>query len=428
METGAARPMVSTDRGKLALAVAVGACAGNAGALISTFRSHLWLLDGRGKPVPEDFVAFWAAGRQAIAGHAVAAYDGGLQHAAEVAAVGHSFSETLGWSYPPVFLVFAALLATLPYTPAFLLWMGATVAGYGGVIASIVKSRWGFLFACAAPWMVTAILPGQNGFLTAALIGASLLSLESSPSLSGLLIGLASYKPQFAFLFLAVLASAGYWRAFAVACAAAIAANVFAEVLFGFDTFHAFFNALAGAAQSHLVHAGVGWNKLQSAYGFMRRSDLLAGASPLLPQGSPVGVSCPARNALRIRLRPAGSGRCMRVSVSRPRIRPAGHRHAGRNRAVHFRISACCRSNRVLRQLDHSGNGSEACCRLEPYITTEIVLGSASSDFRSQARMSFIESLRKATFVSVERLKVWPVLFLAGVVVGLVYLVATLMA
>ena len=42
--------------------------------------------------------------------------------------------------------------------------------------------------------------------------------------------------------------------------------------------------------------------------------------------------------------------------------------------------------------------------------------------------MSFIESLRKATFVSVERLKVWPVLFLAGVVVGLVYLVATLMA
>lgn len=260
----------SDERAKLALAVAFGACAGNVGALISAFWSHIWLLDVRGHPIAEDFVAFWAAGRQAITGHAVAAYDERLQHAAEVAVVGHPVSATLGWSYPPVFLLLAALLAGLPYVSAFVAWIAATVAGYCGIVAGILKRPSGILFAGAAPWVVTAVMPGQNGFLTAGLLGASLLLLESRPAAAGLLIGLTAYKPQFAVLFLAVLAGTGNWRALVCAGLTALLANALAGTIFGFDTIPAFYHALAGTTQSHLVHSGLGWNKLQSLYGLLR--------------------------------------------------------------------------------------------------------------------------------------------------------------
>ena len=50
----------------------------------------------------------------------------------------------------------------------------------------------------AALWNVTA---GQNGFLTAALIGGTLGLLERRPALAGVCLGLLTYKPQFGLLF-----------------------------------------------------------------------------------------------------------------------------------------------------------------------------------------------------------------------------------
>src|SRR3984957_20677587 len=110
------------DPGKFVLTMALGLSVGYVGALACTFYSHIWILDTHGHPVTEDFVAFWTAGHQALKGAAVAAYNVPVEHAAEVATIGHSFGGTLGWSYPPVFLFVAVLLASLPYTSAFLIW------------------------------------------------------------------------------------------------------------------------------------------------------------------------------------------------------------------------------------------------------------------------------------------------------------------
>ena len=255
------------DPGKLVFAIALGLSLGYVVALGGMFYSHIWILDARGHPVLDDFVAFWTAGHQALKVAAAAAYNVPLEHAAEVATIGHSFSGTLGWSYPPVFLFVAVLLASLPYTSAFLLWSAVCLAAYGSVIAVIARRPVAFLVACAAPWVLTALMPGQNGFLTAALVGAVLLCLEKRPALAGILLGLLSYKPQFGILFPLVLAAAGYWRTFAWACVGALAVNLLAGATFGFDTFDAFLRALSGTTQSHLAHAGVGGNKLQSIYG-----------------------------------------------------------------------------------------------------------------------------------------------------------------
>jgi hypothetical protein len=265
----------ASDSEKLVLAVAFGLTAGYAASLASTFAAHIWILDAKGHPVVDDFVAFWSAGRLALRGTALAAYDPRLEHAAEIATVGHRFAETLGWSYPPLFLFVAAALASIPYVPAFLLWCVTTVALYARVVAAVAGRSAAFLVACGAPWTLLALMPGQNGFLTATLIGLALLHLERRPILGGVFLGLLSYKPQFGILFPLALMVCGNWRAFAAAVVVTLASNGLAAAIFGMETPGAFLHSLTLTTQSHLTHAGLGWSKLQSAYGLARA----AGAS-----------------------------------------------------------------------------------------------------------------------------------------------------
>jgi arabinofuranan 3-O-arabinosyltransferase len=61
-----------------------------------------------------------------------------------------------------------------------------------------------------------------SGFLTASLLGASLLALERRPVVAGIFIGCLTYKPQWGILIPVALIAAKEWRA--VACAAATTA------------------------------------------------------------------------------------------------------------------------------------------------------------------------------------------------------------
>ena len=51
-----------------------------------------FLLDAQGRPIANDFVNVYAAGRLALGGEPAAAYDWTLHKAAEVRAVGHDFA------------------------------------------------------------------------------------------------------------------------------------------------------------------------------------------------------------------------------------------------------------------------------------------------------------------------------------------------
>lgn len=273
MKSGASS---TTDRAppgngdKLWLAIAFGIAVGYLASLALTYQNHVWILDASGRPVVDDFVAFWSAGHLALKGMAFATYDPLLEHAQEVRTIGHDFPGTLGFTYPPAFLFVIAVLARLPFVAAFVSWCAATLGLYAVSVGAIARRQGGWLLACAAPWVLTALTPGQNGFLTAALMGASLFLLEKRPALAGLLLGLLAYKPQFGILFPLALAAAGYWRAFFVAGAAALAVNALAGAVFGFDTIPAFLHSLGTATESHLRVAGLGWSKLQSVYGLVR--------------------------------------------------------------------------------------------------------------------------------------------------------------
>lgn len=269
-----------TDR--IAFFAAFGLVVAYAAILIAGFRQHLWILDAAGRPVVNDFIVFWVAGHMALKGAVLAVYDAHLEHAAELAAIGHAFHQLLGWSYPPLFLLIVLFPAHLPYVPAFIFWVTATLALYATTVAIIAKRRAAFMVACAVPWVLVELILGQNGFLTSAILGAALLQMEKRPILCGILLGFLSFKPQFGILIPFALAAGGYWRAFFWSALATLAWNGLAGAIFGFDTYAAFLHALSTAAGNHLVRSDLGWHKLQSVYGFLRALGATASVAWLL--------------------------------------------------------------------------------------------------------------------------------------------------
>jgi arabinofuranan 3-O-arabinosyltransferase len=235
------------------------------------FRTHDWILNAQGtRPGVTDFLEVWVAGRSALKGDAAAAYDPKLHHLAQVAVAGHEFHHYLWWHYPPLFLFVAAGLAMIPYTAAFIGWLSGTLALYGAAIAAIARSRSAGLLACATPAVFINAIGGQSGPLNAALIGAALLFVEERPIVSGIFLGLLTYKPQFGILFPLVLAATGRWRAFASASIAAVAGIAASWMVFGGASFAAFLHFMPLASHSILVRGDNGWYNLQSVYGLMR--------------------------------------------------------------------------------------------------------------------------------------------------------------
>lgn len=288
-ETGVQQP--ARNRGGLVIAIALGLATGYVCALFAAYRSHLWLMDASGKPVVFDFVAFWSAGKLVLQGHALAAYTPHLQHAAEVSTVGHDFTTILGWSYPPAFLFVAGGLALLPFVPAFLVWIVSTLILYASVVRAIAKERAALLLALAPPWVLFETFNGQNGFLTAALVGSVLLALEEMPGVSGVLLGLLSIKPQFGVLFPIVLLAGGYWRTFIWAALTVAALTALTSLAFGPAATMDFIHGLSTAAQSHLARGGLAPNNMQSVFGLTRWMGVSESAAFLFQIATAIGAA-----------------------------------------------------------------------------------------------------------------------------------------
>ena len=249
----------------------VGVALGYAAALTLMAWRGAWIADASGAPILTDFTAIWSAGRLALHGAALSAYDGGAEHAAEVAALGHGFAGFYGWPYPPQFLFVATALGSIPYASAFAVWAAASALLHGAAVGAVAR-RWAAgAVAFASPWALACLFVGQNGLLTGALIALALLCLERRPALAGLLLGLLAYKPQFGLLFPIALIAAGRWRAFGWAAAAVAGLTIAACAAFGPDTLRAFVTGLPETTRALVGAGGVGFFKLQSAYGLVRQ-------------------------------------------------------------------------------------------------------------------------------------------------------------
>ena len=237
--------------------------------LATSYLQGIWIV-GPGGGVPSDFVSVWAAGRLVLEGHPAAVYDWPAHKLVEEAAVGHAFGGYFGWHYPPTFLFVAAALSLLTYATAYAVWVFGTFPVYLAAIRAIVGERIGYLLAAAFPALLANFIVGQNGFLTAGLVGGALVLLPRRPIVAGLLLGLLTYKPHLGLLFPIALVAAGYWRAFFTAAMVAVLMAVAAWFAFGSDTWQAFFANIGHTSQAFLSDGWADWGKLQTAFGLTR--------------------------------------------------------------------------------------------------------------------------------------------------------------
>ena len=231
---------------------------------------RIWLINGAGEPIANDFVNVWAAGTLVLEGRPAAAYDWTIHRDAEVGALGHDFDGYYGWHYPPLFLLLAAVLAALPYLTALVAWAAVTLTAYAAMVRTIMGERLGLLLACAFPGVVWNVSVGQNGFLTAALMGLALTNITRRPLVAGMFLGLVTYKPQFGILFPIVLAFDGRWRVIAAATVTAAALAAVSLAAFGVESWRAFFAWMPVTGAAVFADGRAGLDKLQSVFGVMR--------------------------------------------------------------------------------------------------------------------------------------------------------------
>lgn len=245
-------------------------CILNAAMLQNGVTAHWWIFDENGLGIPTDFVNVWSAGRLVLDGHPELAYDWDIQKQVQVAVLGQSYPGNFAWHYPPPFLFVAATLAHFPYVVAFTGWAATSFLPYLAAMRAIVGRSFGLLLAAAFPVAFTNTLVGQNGFLTASLIGGTLVLMPKRPVLSGICLGLLSYKPQYGLLFPLVLIAATQWRVFVAAGVVTLLLAALSWFAFGTESWQAFVHWMPMFNQAFLVEGRAPWGKLQSIFGLTR--------------------------------------------------------------------------------------------------------------------------------------------------------------
>jgi alpha-1,2-mannosyltransferase len=245
-------------------------------------------VDLQGRPLGTDFSNVYAAGSYVLGGNTDAAFDPVQQFAREQAIFGAA-TQFYGWHYPPYFLFVAAPLALLPYGLALAVWQTVTLGLYllaiGGIVSSFRSPRGGspqstepasgmtaewLLLALAFPAVLINIGHGQNGFLTAALLGGALVALDRRPLFAGILFGLLVYKPQYGLLLPLVLAASGRWKCFAAAAATVALLTLATTLAFGASVWQAFLDSTHFTRTVVLEQGNTGWYKIQSVFAWAR--------------------------------------------------------------------------------------------------------------------------------------------------------------
>ncbi len=240
------------------------------------------LLDTLGRPLGTDFSSFYAAGTYVLDGRPAAPYDLAQHYAREQSIFGPA-TPFYGWLYPPFFLFVAGALALMPYGLALFVWQALTLALYLLTIRAIASRPLGttagphstidpmwLLLALAFPAVIINVGHGQNGFLTAALLGGALATLESRPLVAGILFGLLAYKPQFAVMIPIALAASGRWRCLATAAATVAGLAIVTTCILGLPVWQAFLASTHFTRVSVLEQGDPGWYKMQSLFAWAR--------------------------------------------------------------------------------------------------------------------------------------------------------------
>ncbi|MEO0823091.1 MAG: glycosyltransferase family 87 protein [Pseudomonadota bacterium] len=251
-----------------------------------------------GSVLPNDFAAFWAAGRLAPVEGAVAVLDPArlatVQHFPATAPANTYFP----FVYPPAWLVAVLPLGALPYAAAYPLFAGLSALLWAGAAWAIARTGkaagsggWGLtLFLVATPLLFLALSAGQTTPLWLALLVGGLLALRAGRALlGGALIGLLAFKPQLCLvipcaLLAAAAVSPGQWRAVAGAAATVVLGAALPTLYTGIDYWPAWL-AMLGDQGEKVAQAGAARNAMLPWYPALRGLGLEHGFASALQWG-----------------------------------------------------------------------------------------------------------------------------------------------
>lgn len=238
----------------------------NAAAVVYLLATQKGGVDVNGFLIGTDFISFWTSGRMLLAGANV--YD----TAAHVAVQREFYAmpgEYTAFFYPPGFLPFVWPLGLLPYFPALAAWLAVTGAAFLAAVRAWFRELGlkgpALVLVAAFPPVFVTLTHGQTSFLVAALLGGGLLLVGRRPWLAGILIGLATIKPQFGLLVPLALLASGQWRTIAGAGAAALALTALAAAAFGPQVW-ADWLAITRTASTATADGNIGFAKMVSVF------------------------------------------------------------------------------------------------------------------------------------------------------------------
>jgi Glycosyltransferase family 87 len=179
-----------------------------------------------------DFDVFHIVAQRVWLGDADLAYQFEKFFSVQQAASGGS-DDFMPWTYPPQFDLLLAPFALMSTGTAYFLFTAATLVFYLIVLRSIAASHFVLALIVLLPAMEVTIACGQNGFLTAGLIGLVCLFIEERPIAAGLALGLMVIKPHLAITFAAYAILARRWIVVVTAGTVVLVSSLLCTLVFG---------------------------------------------------------------------------------------------------------------------------------------------------------------------------------------------------
>jgi alpha-1,2-mannosyltransferase len=194
-----------------------------------------------------DFFAQWSFGWFARMDRAASIYNADALHQFQLT-LEPDLRQKFPFPYPPTYLFAVWPLSFPPFRIAYLVWDMVTLGLFlWAVFGTRIRTVMVF-FVLLAPVTVITLSQGQNGLLISALIVGGMRLMRERPVLGGMLLGLATIKPQLGVLIPFALISAGCWRTLASAGVTALLLAVMSGFAFGWEIWPAWAHAVLGHA------------------------------------------------------------------------------------------------------------------------------------------------------------------------------------
>lgn len=220
-----------------------------------------------------DYEDFYVVGRLYREGDILAAYRNDYLMAAQKRFTG---AQTfMPWAYPPQITALVPLLPKLGLGLSYLLFAGGTLALFFAVLSRFGANHAGAGLLAVFPALVLNARLGQNGFLTAALIGLFLLVFRKRNDAAGIPLGLMVIKPHLGVAIGLLALLDRRWKVLAIAIAVVVITSLGATLVLGVGVWPAFFGGV-GDAGGYLRAGLYPLYRMSSVYAGVRSFDLPA--------------------------------------------------------------------------------------------------------------------------------------------------------